>query len=515
MEILWTILYIVCFLASLASSSIYFYHMFQQNSYKPHVQLSWYGKNALKLLPSAVMAIISMVIAIFVTADFALAIAAIPLLIGILFTRPRKAKVAFVYTPRIKRMLACEAILALGVAVGFIFASKLVLAAAVSFLYAFCPLFILAVNMINRPLELAINRYYINDAKRIINESPNLTVIGITGSYGKTSVKYFLARLLAAKYETVMTPENYNTTLGVVRTIRQSIRATTEMFVCEMGARNVGDIKEICELVKPKHGVITAIGQQHMESFKTQDNIIRTKMELADSVADRGMLFFNNENEFLKNSPVKHISYGISADCDFSAFGESVSQNGTEFFVRTPNGESQRFSTKLIGRHNIVNLVGAIAVANSLGVPLESLTGAVRRLEAVPHRLQLVRSGKNIIIDDAYNSNPAGARAALDALSMFDGTRVLVTPGMVELGDMQDELNREFGKYASQKCDYAVLVGEKQTKAIYKGLCDGGFDVKKIIVAQSLNDAMARVQALPTDSYKAVLLENDLPDNFN
>ncbi len=139
----------------------------------------------------------------------------------------------------------------------------------------------------------------------------------------------------------------------------------------------------------------------------------------------------------------------------------------------------------------------------------------MRKLESVPHRLELIDKGDYTVIDDAYNSNPSGTKAALEALSMCNGMKILVTPGMIELGSMEYELNKEFGKNAAEVCDYVALVGKEQTQAIFDGLRESGYPEDKIYVAQSLNDAMQRVYGLTSEGKrKIILLENDLPDNY-
>ncbi len=146
---------------------------------------------------------------------------------------------------------------------------------------------------------------------------------------------------------------------------------------------------------------------------------------------------------------------------------------------------------------------------------MEKLVLPVKRISAVPHRLQLLDKGNGItFIDDAYNSNPSGCRAALNVLELFDACRILITPGMVELGAKQEELNYEFGQEASKACDYIVLVGKNQTVPIYNGIKDSGYNMNQVYVADNLNDALAKVQAYRTDRKKIVLLENDLPDNY-
>ena len=189
-----------------------------------------------------------------------------------------------------------------------------------------------------------------------------------------------------------------------------------------MGAKWVGDIKELCDIVHPQHGVITSIGPQHLESFKTLDAVKNTKFELADALPQDGMLFLNNDDENIRAHGSKRpfVSYGIENKSDYTASDISVSERGTTFTVTGPDGEKESFSTRLIGRHNVLNITGAIAAANKLGIPLSELKGQVRRLEGVPHRLELKKKNGVTLIDDAYNSNPSGTKAALEALRLFE-----------------------------------------------------------------------------------------------
>ena len=379
------------------------------------------------------------------------------------------------------------------------------------------PFLILLVNLINRPLEQAIDRHYVADAARILREMPNLTVIGVTGSYGKTSVKYFLNTLLSSRFNVLQTPGNYNTTLGVVRTIREQMKPFHEIFICEMGAREVGDIKEICDLVHPDHGIITSIGPQHLQSFHTIENIIGTKFELADAVPAEGRVFLNYDNGYIRGHKIDKnvVSYGTTgSDIAYRAYDIAVSPNGSTFKMQDKQGGEYEFHTRLVGNHNVQNIAGAIAVAHTLGIPMEKLRYPVKQLESVPHRLQLSRQGGRILLDDSYNSNKNGFMAALDTLGMFKELRILMTPGMVELGEKQYSENKEVGVYAADRCDYAVLVGREQTKPIQDGLLEAGFARSRMIVVDSLQEAFQMVNAIPDERQKVVLIENDLPDNY-
>lgn len=501
----------------------HYVHMFQLNSYKPKVQIKWIWQNSRNQLfvNLAMVALCALLWASGGMIHFA-AEMCIFFAIMVHILKPKKAfKTPLVYTNRVKRMLLTTAVICLIPFVLLINAEKTLIALPTAFAltYLLVPFVILLANLINRPIELMINRHYINDAKRILEGCrSHLKVIGITGSFGKTSVKYFLETLLSVKYNVLKTPGNFNTPLGVVKTIRGSLRATHDVFLCEMGAKNVGDIKEICDIVHPDMGIITSVGPMHLESFKSIENVIKTKFELADAVSEKGgEVYANFDNEYIVGECKKRevIPYGIDDVSGYTVSNLHISELGSEFRVTSPEGESCEYRTRLIGRHNVLNIVGAIAVAHRLGISLDELRPAVRKLESVPHRLQLIDKGEYTIIDDAYNSNPSGTKAALETLSMTDGMKILVTPGMVELGGMEYALNKEFGVDAAKVCDFVALVGKKQTQPIYDGLKSADYPEEKIYVAESLNDAMAKVYGLTSGGKrKIILLENDLPDNY-
>lgn len=500
------------FLLAMSFLIIRYMHIFQLNSYKHHVQKKWVFDNIPQLLLRTVW-IFGTVPAVLKLESWGTVVGiALYLLVAVL-NFPQKAKKPLVFTNRVKRLLVTQGIiLAVIIALSIIMTDMRRFFVMVFAIVSICaPYFIMFTDWINSPMERAINNKFINEAKRIRSQMPDLKVIGITGSYGKTSVKVFLGKLLSARYNVLVTPESYNTTLGVVRTMREKLRATHNVFVCEMGARNIGDIKEICDIVKPDYGVITSIGPQHLESFKSMENIVKTKFELIDSLDEDGIAFLNADNEYINNTSVsvKRVEFGIEKG-DYRARDIRVSERGSVFKI----GDTE-FKTKLIGRHNVLNITAAVAVANTLGIPMEELVPQVYKLESVPHRLQLLGSGDRLVIDDAFNSNPEGAKAALEALSAFDGFKLLVTPGMVELGAKQYECNYNFGVQAARVCDYVILIGEKQTEPIYRGLVDSGYNKNCITISKSLSDGLAAAERIDTGGrVRIMLLENDLPDNY-
>ncbi|MCM1268545.1 MAG: UDP-N-acetylmuramoyl-tripeptide--D-alanyl-D-alanine ligase [Bacteroidales bacterium] len=532
-------IWLVTYVVGAVRYVLYLTHMFQQNSYKPREYGEWLRvhTNVGRLLGKCLYAVVSL--PLMLVGNTGCLIAAC-LLNGmtILVNKPHKAKKPLVYTPRVKRLLVTTGIVwglvLLLVAFPWIYVSLWGMTVlhnggggihpllrnlgfTLLLLFLLQPVLILLVNLINHPIEMGINRHYIGEAAQILRKMPELRIIGVTGSYGKTSVKYFLNTLLSAQYNVLCTPGNYNTTLGVVRTIREHMKPFHEIFICEMGARQVGDIKEICDLVHPHYGVITSIGPQHLQSFHTMENIVSTKFELADAVPDTGKVFLNYDNEYIRGHRTEKnvVSYGAGeAAADFRAYDIRVSAKGSSFRMKDENGEVHEFHTRLVGSHNVQNIAGAIAVAHTLGISMEKLLYPVRQLESVPHRLQLIRQGDRIILDDAYNSNKNGFEAALDTLAMFQELRILLTPGMVELGEKQYEENKEAGVYAADKCDYAILVGKEQTKPIQDGLLEAGFPQNRMILVDTLQEAFQMVNAIPDERQKVILLENDLPDVY-
>ncbi len=523
---------IFCIYAVVALLGIIFmglreFHMLQLNGYKTPEHSWWMKKNYKRyIFPAILFAAQFLMIPLSVT-PVASVLCAMNLLI-ILANKPgKKFKKPFKYTPRVKRMLTTFFILiAIMFVFGFVTGSKndepfknaLPFILVGSALYL-TPILAPLSNLINKPIETSINNWYINDAKKKLADMPSLHKVGITGSYGKTSMKFYLSELLSSQYETLKTPESFNTPMGVTITIRRDMKPTHEYFICEMGARRVHEIKELCDIATPHDGIITSVGPQHLETFNSIENVINTKFELADSVkAKGGKIYLNNDNEYIRKKAAEYpdaVLYGIHDGSHYRGSDISVSDRGTEFTVTAPDGKSCRYTTKLLGEHNVQNLLGAIAYANGTGIPLEKLVLPVKRISAVPHRLQLLDKGNGVTyIDDAYNSNPSGCRAALNVLGLFDACRILVTPGMVELGAKQEELNFEFGQEAAAACDYIVLVGKTQTVPIYNGIKDAGYNMDNVYVADTLGEALSKVQAYQTDKKKIVLLENDLPDNY-
>jgi len=516
------VLFVICvisFLFAYVTSSLRQMHMFQLNSYSGVKHCRWMKKNIAAILTN----ILSILLVLVWCYDQLLYVPIVAfVLFGVINIPRKKAKKALVFTTRVIRMFITEVILLLAIVFtlylickGDYFVFVFLVIPLLAIVYMLVPFIIILANFINSPVEAMVRQYYINDAKKMLKSCPDLKIIGITGSYGKTSMKFFLTTLLKGKYDVLMTPESYNTPMGVVKTIRTSLKGYHQIFVCEMGAKKVREIDELCRIAGPQHGIVTSIGPQHLETFKTVENVVKTKFELADYVKGKGSCFVNVDNEYIRNNlPEGAVTYGTTEDADYFAKVISVSRQGTKFSVRFPDGTTEEFNSILIGGHNVVNLCGAVAMAHFMGVSPLEIKAQMPKITAVPHRLQLLEKGPYTIIDDAFNSNPSGSAAALDTLALFEDYKMLVTPGMVELGAKEEELNREFGRHAAKVCDYVVLVGKKQTTPILAGLRDEGYPEDKIFVADSFNEGINHAYAVTTEKRKIILLENDLPDNY-
>ena len=499
--------------------------MLQQNSYRNERYKKWLDMNGEYTTTSRM---VCMVIGLLLMTSFAqfewfgvvkliVAIALIGMTVSL---AKKKYKHSLVFTKRVWRLCVSELALIAVVSVLFSAGSLNGIAFAFVAFSAFSYVVTMFSNWILKPVESAINKTYYNDAKRILSQMPHMKIIGITGSYGKTSTKHYLNRILSEHFSVLMTPGSFNTPMGVIRTVREMLQPYNEVFIVEMGAKNVGDIKEICDLVKPEMGIITAVGPQHLESFKTIENVQSTKFELVDSLPANGFAVLNNDFEYVANREVKNVEtrrYAVNAsiDADYHAEGIKYSAAGTTFTV-VGEGKRIELSTKLIGECNISNLMGAVIIAMKLGVPEAKIKYAVSKIAQVEHRLNMKRTPAGIvIIDDAFNSNPDGSRMALDVLgSMTGGKRIVVTPGMIELGDKQDFYNRKFGEHIAETCDVAIIVGKYNRESIVSGIKSMGWvEGEKLYVVDSFNEAQAVLSRIAAAG-DTVLYENDLPDTF-
>ncbi len=385
----------------------------------------------------------------------------------------------------------------------------------------FSYLLIWVAKVINIPIEKCVYKYYETKAKTKLKSMPNLKVVGITGSYGKTSSKNILNDILNIKFISRPTPRNLNTEYGLMITINNHLDKFDDIFIAEMGAYKMGEIKKLCNMVHPKYGILTRIGLAHLETFGSPENIIKTKFELIESLPDDGIGILNGDDPKQVSYPIqskcKKVWIGIEkSDVDIRACDIECSYKGSKFNVIFKGDKTKYpFETKLLGNHNIYNILAGIALGREFGISLKELQQGVRKVRPIESRLELKNFGYMYQINDAYNSNPVGAKAALDVLAMMPGMKVVVTPGMTELGEKEDELNHIFGTQIATVADYVILVGEKKTRPIFEGINESGYDKDKLFIVNSVYDAYNLLQTLKKKEDIYALFENDLPDTYN
>lgn len=387
------------------------------------------------------------------------------------------------------------------------------------------PAWLILSNIVLHPFEAALRRKFVRMARARLDKT-QAVAIGITGSYGKTSTKDMLAAMLATRCSTVKTPQSYNTLMGVCKIInRGDVQPEHEYFVVEAGAYTTGEIADIVDLVEPTIGVLTAIGPQHLERFGSIEAVAKAKYEIMAHLPPNGLGVFNADDERVyalaqQTSHVPVALYGFRQHQDeLATRAEDVrmSPEGMRF-VLVDCRSSQRVpvQTRLLGMHTVSNLLAAATVALHCGVTLDQIARAIHELPPTPHRLELKRgAGGTVILDDAYNANPVGARNALDVLAMFEqGQRILMTPGFIEMGPLEAEENQRLGEAAAAACDYGILVGTRQrTDPIKTGMLAAGFAPDRIVQVPALQEGITRLHSI-TRPGDTVLLLNDLPDTY-
>ena len=512
-------------------------HMLQQNLYNENNRyFKWLFKNKKVFLDLDLLILLISFVGVCVIYDLEflsvlcqLGLIGISFILGIIWDKRIKNdqnKKPLVYTARIKRLIFTISLLYFIpiVFMGFNLEN-------VRFCWLMIFIFILMIylnyfivfiaKVINTPVEKMVYYYFRGKAKHKLKTMNNLKVIGITGSYGKTSSKNILSDILNIKYNALPTPKNLNTPNGLMITINNHLDKFTDIFIAEMGAYVRGEINDLCNLVRPKYGILTKIGTAHLESFGSEENIVKAKFELIEALPSDGFAVLNKDDEKQVNykleNDVKVLWIGIdNSEVDVKAENIKCSSKGTSFDVIFRGDDTKyKFETKLLGNHNVYNILAGLACGREFGISIVELQQAVKSVRPTEHRLELKKLGNFYQIDDAYNSNPVGAENACRVLGMMPGIKVVVTPGMIELGEKEAEYNKKFGEQIAEVADYAVLIGANKTKPIKEGLLTKGFDKDKIIVFNDVREAYAFIRGLTGKEDVYALFENDLPDTYN
>jgi UDP-N-acetylmuramoyl-tripeptide--D-alanyl-D-alanine ligase len=381
------------------------------------------------------------------------------------------------------------------------------------------PFFILVAGNITKPVELNIQNGFKKQARIKLASMPHLKVIAITGSYGKTSIKFMIKDLLKERYSVCFTPGSFNTPMGICKVINNDLQAHHQVLILEMGARYAGNIQELCDIAQPDVSIVSNVGLAHLETFGSQEIIAKEKGTIVDNLDAGGVCVLNADDPKVINmgkerSEISRILVGLDTG-DIRATNITYDTNGTYFDVLFQN-ETQKFRTKLLGAHNVQNLLLAIGVAQYFGIRRKTMVIAAQTIEPVKHRLELKQVGDLFVIDDAFNSNPIGAKNAVEILSQFKNRkRFIITPGMIELGKIEEEENYKFGQAIGEAdLDYVILVGNERTKPIRDGVENSSRKTSNIYVVDSLFAANDIVKE-NAEAGDVVLYENDLPDLFN
>lgn len=383
----------------------------------------------------------------------------------------------------------------------------------IALLFFLQPLVLILTHYILLPFEILIKKYYMLRAKKRLAKK-HIIKIGITGSYGKTSTKNILTHILEKQYKVCVTPKNYNTEMGLSKTILE-VLDDHDIFVAEMGARRKGDIAILTDMVKPDYGIITTIGAQHIETFKTLSVVEETKFELAKGIKEDGIVIFNGDSKSTRKlyNKFKGEKY-LTCEKNSFAYAENIetSSNGSKFDLII---EDKRLSvqTRLLGKFNINNIVTASALAHILEISDDDLISAIKTLTPTPHRLELLKNEYCTIIDDSYNSNIVGSKEAMEVLSSFDGIKIVVTPGMVELGSEQSQANFKLGTYIADVADYLIIMNNVNKNELFSGAISHNFRKERIYFAETRKKQKEILEKL-TCKNCVVLFENDLPDNY-
>ena len=367
------------------------------------------------------------------------------------------------------------------------------------------------------PVEEHINAGFYNQARRKLMKRKDLIKIGITGSYGKTFTKFILKGLLDQRYSVLATPASFNTAMGISRVVNEELKDEHEVFIAEMGAQHRGDIKSLARLVGPTIGMITSIGNQHVDAFGSIANIVEGKFELITALPEDGAAFFASDsgyvNRMYMNCRVRKFMAAVDpqGECAMAATDLRLGPEGMRFDLTDWHGETVHCQTQLLGRYNAQSIALAAAVARYLGLTMAEIRDRIAALPPFEKRLELIH-GERLVIDDSMNDGPLGATEALSVLSEFPGRRIIVTPGLPVQEPKDEEANYAFGAQMKGCVDTVVLVGDKQSlRSLARGLASASIPRSAIRVAADPDDAEDLLDQLaePGDT---VLYEGQVKD---
>jgi len=532
-----SVVFIYIMARHMVSRGLFFLQIFQQKGYKRNEYFGWIKHNYSTYVHSTTKTVMNFVVILLVWQREAITPTAATIVLFVLALfwyafdnryRRTQSKKPLTFTPRMIRLTATSLLLIMlpptfGTWLTFMPSEFLFDIYFVALIWVFAdmmvPYWVFPASILLQPVEDHIQKGFIQSAKEKLARLHHIKVIAITGSYGKTSTKFILRDILKQRFNVCFTPGSYNTPMGITKVINEDLDASHELLILEMGARYPGNIEELCDIATPDISVITNVGVAHLETFGSVDVIRETKGALVRCVRTNGLAVLNADDENVVRMSVRNdVVYSTTGlkSGDIRAENIRYDENGCTFTVILSDGTTGEAKTRLLGAHNVANILQGIAVGLHLGMRLPTMLLAISEMEPIEHRLELKRQGTILVIDDAFNSNPVGAANAVEILSQFEGgRRVIITPGMVELGDLEEMANYEFGVAIGRAhLDRVYLVGPERSRPIREGILSVGGDVDTIQTVRTLfeanNDLKNWLQ--PGD---IVLYENDLPDTYN
>lgn len=420
--------------------------------------------------------------------------------------RGRSAK--FALTDRVKRLMACWIAVHIGVTVVALWAlGEAAAAAPALILLLSAPLTDLALAIM-APIEKAASKKFVVQAqRRLAQVRPR--VVAITGSYGKTSTKNYVAHLVSATFPTVASPASFNNRLGLSRAVNDKLVPGTEVFVAEMGIFGAGEIRELSSYFPPDIAAITVIGEAHLQRMRSTDVIFRAKAEITERA---GIVVLPIDDERLARHAEACAAQGktvVTVSC--AGADADVVLDALAGTVRIGRA-TQPAPVTVSGTGHAVNVAVAVGIALAAGVPVDTIARRLADLPGSAHRAEVQQAPSGaLVIDDTYNSNPVGAHRALEGAAELaaqqGGPLIVVTPGMVELGPVQAERNRDFAAAIAAAGGELYAVGRTNRAALVAGYGAGAH------VVATREDAVARAVAAAADR-GVILYENDLPDHY-
>lgn len=431
-------------------------------------------------------------------------------------TRTNSVKKPLVTTQKVKLIIYFSLLWLIIAFLAITLLTNLLMAIIISIVMLSQPYLLFGLSLlILKPYEIINRKKVIESSRNTILSAPNLKIIAISGSFGKSSTKEILYQLIKDEFKTLKTPESYNTVFGVAKVIDLEFDPSYEYFICEMAAYIKGDINELCHMAPPRYGIITGIAKQHLERFGNLKNIIEAKFELYENVSDKNNMSFNLDDPNITHElNIRRVAnpYGFGLQNKNAAVRLDLikfDKNGTSFNLII-NNKNYPVSTKLFGYSNAKNILAAVSMALKIGLKPQVLVQKIKALTPASNRFVLTKLGSATMINNTYSSNTQSFNEIINTAKQIEGRKVLVTPGLIELGREESQIHLEIGKNLQGVFDLVILVGKNnKTVKLSRGLGN-----KKCEFIDDTRESYWNKINNLSNKFDWIFLENDLPQNY-